>query len=128
MQGALLEQLDMASVWQIFDALAAGYAEVWATRPGGSSSGGTGGVPASPDSSRGRAFRLGMPALSPQVPHSFLPPYLVSNLVLWPCCNIAPARKIFAVCSGDFFQTDRLYTPRLYSLRGPTCRGLGLMM
>ncbi len=60
LQGALLEQLDMASVWQIFDAVALGYAEACASKQGSS------GVPVSPDS-RGRASRLSMPVLSPQV-------------------------------------------------------------
>ncbi len=59
LQGALLEQLDMASVWQIFDAVALGYAEACATKQGSS------GVPVSPDS-RGRASRLNMPVLTPQ--------------------------------------------------------------
>ncbi len=59
LQGALLEQLDMASVWQIFDAVALGYAEACATKQASSS------VPVSPDS-RGRASRLNMPVLTPQ--------------------------------------------------------------
>ncbi|KAL0046520.1 hypothetical protein WJX82_002723 [Trebouxia sp. C0006] len=58
-KGALLEQLDMASVWQIFDAVALGYAEACATKQASSS------VPVSPDS-RGRASRLNMPVLTPQ--------------------------------------------------------------
>ncbi|KAL0036895.1 hypothetical protein WJX77_003973 [Trebouxia sp. C0004] len=58
-KGALLEQLDMASVWQIFDAVALGYAEACANKQGSS------GVSVSPDST-GRASRLSMPVLSPQ--------------------------------------------------------------
>lgn len=59
LQGALLEQLNMTVVWQVFDALAMGYAEACAARPYQSS------TPSSPDA-RGRALRLA-PALSPQV-------------------------------------------------------------
>ena len=59
LQGALLEQLDMPSVWQIFDAVALGYAEACAGKQASS------GVPVSPDS-RGTASRLSMPVLSPQ--------------------------------------------------------------
>ncbi len=66
LQGALLEQLNMTSVWQIFDAIAQGYGEACAAKPGSSS------VPVSPDS-RGRALRVGMPVLSPQVSQLFLP-------------------------------------------------------
>ena len=58
LQGALLEQLNMTVVWQVFDALAMGYAEACAARPYQSST-------PSPDA-RGRALRLA-PALSPQV-------------------------------------------------------------
>lgn len=58
-KGALLEQLNMAFVWQMFDALAVGYAEACAGRPSSSA------TPVSPDS-RGRAVRSGMPSLSPQ--------------------------------------------------------------
>lgn len=59
MQGALLEQLNMSVVGQVFDALASGYAEACAARPLHSS------TPSSPDA-RGRGLRLA-PALSPQV-------------------------------------------------------------
>ena len=59
LQGALLEQLNMSVVGQVFDALALGYAEACAAWPHHSS------TPTSPDA-RGRALRLA-PALSPQV-------------------------------------------------------------
>lgn len=59
LQGALLEQLNMSVVGQVFDALALGFAEACAARPHLSS------TPTSPDA-RGRALRLA-PALSPQV-------------------------------------------------------------
>lgn len=58
-KNALLEQLNMRSIRQIFDTVASGYAEACAAKTGNS------GTPASPDS-RGRAVRLAMPALSPQ--------------------------------------------------------------
>ena len=60
-QGALLEQLNMSVVRQIFDSIALGYAEACAARPQ------TNNVPTSPDA-RGRALRLSAPALTPKVP------------------------------------------------------------
>lgn len=59
LQGALLEQLNMSVVGQVFDALALGYAEASAARPHHSS------TPSSPDA-RAKGLRLA-PALSPQV-------------------------------------------------------------
>ena len=59
LQGALLEQLNMSVVGQVFDALALGYAEACAAQPRHSS------TPSSPDA-RSRGLRLA-PALSPQV-------------------------------------------------------------
>ena len=63
-KGALLEQLDMGTMRQVFDAVAYGYAEACALRAV------VNGTPASADG-RGRTIRLAMSALSPQV--LFLP-------------------------------------------------------
>ena len=75
LQNALLEQLNMRSIRQIFDTIASGYAEACVAKAGNS------GTPASPDS-RGRAVRLAMPALSPQVASAaYLPIYHIPSMI-----------------------------------------------
>ncbi|KAL3156053.1 hypothetical protein ABBQ32_013041 [Trebouxia sp. C0010 RCD-2024] len=60
-KGVLLEQLNMCTVKQVFDACALGYAEACAAPP----SPHQGFIPSSPET-RGRALRLAAPALAPQ--------------------------------------------------------------
>ncbi len=89
MQGALLEQLDVASVWQIFDAVALGYAEACASKQGSS------GVPVSPDS-RGRASKLSMPILSPQAWLFLLCLYFV--IAFAPLCWLPASSELHDHC------------------------------